>query len=148
MVYARILFLVTLPLAAYFYLVPGAPATVRRYAIMAGHVQAYWEATKDIQGVAGVTSLHFRASGQLPADFAAFLRENRRTSSATPHIDVWGTPYRLVDRGDSYEIVSCGADRDCALAIDNLTERLRKVKPLSTGDGDPQLEQALKQAVE
>lgn len=155
MIYARIFFFVTLPLAAYFYAFPGAPAQVKRWSIIAVNAQDYWQAQKDIQGAAGMTSLHFKATGRLPDDFSAFLRENRRIMGrvdAAPEADLWGTPYELVDHGETYEVVSCGADRDCATPADNLVERLRKVKlaapgePVGTKPED--LQKALKQALE
>lgn len=155
MEFARIFFFITLPLAAYFYVVPGAPANVKRWSVIAANAQEYWQAQKDIQGAAGMTSLHYKASGRLPADFSAFLRENRRIMGrvdSAPESDVWGTPYELIDHGDTYEVVSCGADRDCDAALDNLVERLRKVKPAAAGaaPGTPpeDIGKVLKQALQ
>lgn len=150
MIFARRLLYLLLPLAVFFYAFDDGPTLVRRYLTMARHVQAYWATTTDIQGAAGVTSMNVRATGALPADFSAFLRENRRAGARDfpPDVDAWGTPYELVVLGEAYEIISCGADKRCDTPYDNLVERLKMVKPPPKGEGDARLEKALKQALE
>lgn len=85
----------------------------------------------DLQGVAGHTAINFKLTQKLPSNFEDFLMTTRLRLPGRDRdtwLDAWGTTYQLVDHGEKFDVMSCGADRDCTTSEDNLVESAIKVR--------------------
>jgi hypothetical protein len=114
-----------------------ATSSVRRYWQFATDDGEAWETYKDLGKVATKVAIYYKTTQRLPVNLPEFLKASslEQDNRGRPlHEDAWRTPYQLRDNGSTYDLVSCGPDKDCATVDDNLVETVRKVKPASAAE--------------
>lgn len=108
-----------------------AGSSVKRYWALASNRQESFDTYRDLEAATTLVSVYYKTMQSLPADLPGFLtqmREGKVPPSRKPYADAWGTPYQLQDKGDSFDLVSCGPDKDCAETSDNLVASAKKIK--------------------
>jgi hypothetical protein len=67
----------------------------------------------ELRGIAQVVALDLAEDQSVPVDaFQDYLREKMIAHEKDPSIDVWETPYGLVDIDGSWIVYSCGPDKE------------------------------------
>ncbi len=86
-------------------------------------VQVAATAGIEMQAIADAVAMEYTSEEKLPLDdFGKFLRENLREkggkSTREHDKDMWGTPYRLAVKGEGFEVLSAGLDKEWNTADD------------------------------
>lgn len=89
---------------------------LKKYLDIVGKVQVAATSGIEMQGIAEAVAMEFTNEGTLPLDnFGQFLKDNLRekggknTRDRTK--DMWGTEYKLILKGEGFEVQSAGPDK-------------------------------------
>ena len=119
-----------IPVVLLFATYREANSSVRHYMALFGDRENSFDTYKDLQGVAMVLAMYFKTAQVVPTDLKEFLavaRPHKGSGDRGPHQDAWLTPYQVRDHGATFDVLSCGPDRNCATETDNLVEHIKKV---------------------